>query len=171
MARFGAMLVTLVGGDKLTEAFARLGERVPRALGAGLYLEANNIMALAVEKAPLDLGTLRGSGYVTHPVVEGSKVSLEAGFGGPAEKYALRQHEELAWRHPDGGEAKYFEKAVNQRSGQFAENVGAFARAALESGDTTVTGGFPDDPSKAAKVSGEPRAKRARKGKRRKGGA
>lgn len=67
-----------------------------------------------MREAPVDEGTLRGSGRVE---VEdrGDTMSVEVSFSTP---YAARQHEEVTWNHPKGGKAKYLEdplKAMSQR--------------------------------------------------------
>lgn len=99
------------------------GKRGLKAAGAGLYAVGLNIMAEAVIKAPLDVGTLRGSGYVTLPEIQGRNVVAEMGFGGPAADYAVYQHENTALNHPDDGEAKYLEKAIDRQMSGTAQGV------------------------------------------------
>ena len=69
------------------------------AVGAGLYLVANNIMTEAKRIAPLDFGTLSRSGYVALPAWDGGRYGAEMGFGGFAEDYAVRQHEDPKLEH------------------------------------------------------------------------
>src|SRR5919109_4055816 len=59
---------------------------------------------------PRDEGHLARSGRVTGPHADGS-VGLE--FGGAAAPYALRQHEELTYRHTVG-EARYLIRALER---------------------------------------------------------
>lgn len=120
--------------EKLREA---LGERFEQAVGAGLYLAANNVMTDAKRRVPVDTGTLRGSGYVTLPeLVDGHPV-VEAGFGGPASDYAVVQHEATELHH-DVGEAKFLENAVNEAASRFARDVATIASAAVAGGSTAL---------------------------------
>ena len=126
------MTVELRGLDAALRRLSDLAEKAPDAVGAGLFLEANNIMADAKTRVPVDQGVLRASGYVAPPVMERGSPVVELGFGGPAASYAVRQHEDTSLRHPDGGEAKFLEKAADQARPGIAGRVAAFARAVLE---------------------------------------
>src|SRR4051794_8368267 len=77
---------------------------VPIALGVG----AEVLRAGAVERAPIDKGHLRGSAEVT---VDGAgfEAFARVRFPGP---YARRQHYELDWKHPRGGQALYLYTAL-----------------------------------------------------------
>lgn len=161
----GRSSVSVVGGAKLRRALRGLAHNASRALGAGLYLEGNNIMADAKERAPLDLGTLRGSGYVTTPHTSGHETTVELGFGGPAKDYAVVQHEELGFLHPEGGEAKYLERAVDARSANAARNIGAFAIAALKRGTFALPPSVHvTHPDNAPPAPETPRRKRRKRG-------
>jgi hypothetical protein len=59
---------------------------------------------------PKDEGTLAGSGRVTGP---GPDDVVRVSFGGAAAPYALRQHEDLSYRHPLG-EARYLVRAAER---------------------------------------------------------
>ena len=85
----------------------RRKESVLKAAEAGMYLAAQLVMTEAKQEAPLDLGTLQGSGYVTHPQRRGTRVSLELGFGGQAEDYALVQHE-VPMEHSEPGRKDHY---------------------------------------------------------------
>lgn len=85
----------------------RRKEAVLKAAEAGMYLAAQLVMTEAKQEAPLDLGTLQGSGYVTHPQRRGTRVTLELGFGGQAEDYALYQHE-VPMNHPEPGRKDHY---------------------------------------------------------------
>lgn len=60
-------------------------------------------------RAPIEFGVLRESARAI-PIKDGAEVS----FGGRASAYALRQHEDLTFRHPQGGEAKYLERPLQE---------------------------------------------------------
>jgi hypothetical protein len=83
----------------------RLIDRQTRA--AVGYLEAwmDDVLGEAQRIAPLDEGTLRGSAS-RETTRHGQHVEVVGYFSTP---YAARQHEELGWQHPKGGQAKYLE--------------------------------------------------------------
>jgi hypothetical protein len=66
---------------------------------------ALDLQGKAQQLAPVDTGDLRGSASSEVKTVSGGFVA-EVGFNEP---YALRQHEELGYNHPKGGQAKYLE--------------------------------------------------------------
>lgn len=67
------------------------------------------------EKAPIKDGHLRGSATVT-----AIRNGAEIGFN---EIYALKQHEELGYRHPQGGEAKYLERPLQQNTTRYVNLI------------------------------------------------
>jgi len=56
---------------------------------------------------PLEEGTLQRSGQTS---IDEANLTGTVSYGTP---YAVRQHEELTWRHAPGRQAKYLETAVN----------------------------------------------------------
>lgn len=69
-------------------------QAAPPALGAALFVEAEDIMGESKENfVPVDFGTLRSSGHVQPPVVDGTVVEVAMGYGGAAAKYAAAVHE------------------------------------------------------------------------------
>lgn len=115
----------------------RIKEAVKIAEEAGLKAlrtGAEAILTEAIDEAPIDTGTLRRSGTVTvGKKADGGQVyaAAEAGtemkdaFPGKVGKekavyvsfntpYARRQHEELGYYHPRGGNAKYLESPFNR---------------------------------------------------------
>lgn len=106
----------------------------------------------AQRRAPIDEGTLRGSAELAL-VVNGSTFSgsgmieqataaaLAASSGRRRVRitaelsfntvYAARQHEELDWNHPKGGEAKYLQKAIQENSGRLGSLIEAGQRAIM----------------------------------------
>ena len=81
----------------------------------GLFEAGNMIMTDAKRRVPVDLGNLKGSGYVTAPTATPGGTHVEVGFGGPAAGYAIYVHEDLSAHHPVG-EAKYLENAVEAKA-------------------------------------------------------
>lgn len=88
--------------DPIAEAIAaRVEAAATECLGrVGLDLQGR-----AQRDAPIEEGTLRGSGATTLERRSDGAVVVVS-FSTP---YAARQHEELTWRHPMGGRAKYLE--------------------------------------------------------------
>ena len=73
----------------------------------------------AKELAPLDTGDLRGSGE-GKVIKRGNKVRGEVSFNKP---YALKQHEELTYNHPRGGQAKYLEQPFRENQGRYKRYI------------------------------------------------
>lgn len=111
-------------------------------LARGLYAEANKIMAVSKrDYVPIDRGPLRASGTVFAPVKMGATgVSVTLGYGGAARAYAVVQHEDTSLSHPPKnprprtgthwsgrpGQAKYLERAVNERKELMFQNLAAY---------------------------------------------
>lgn len=116
---------------------------------AALYYEANVIMTESKKRCPRspDGGTLRASGHVQDPVVQGKRISVTMGYGGAASDYAVAVHEHLSehsppsWRHKEdidwtipGTGPKYLEgpikEAVPGLKGRIAQRL-AFTRGVV----------------------------------------
>jgi hypothetical protein len=78
----------------------------------GVAQQASALAPLGVDYGTHKAGTLKASAYIEGPLVGGSEVSAEIGFGGEAEAYALVQHERLDYAHPRGGQAKFLEQPL-----------------------------------------------------------
>ena len=113
-----------------------------KAAEKALYQAGSIIMTEAKQRAPVDVGTLRNSGYVTLPRRQGGDTFVEAGFGGAAKAYAVRQHEELAYRH-EVGEAKYLENAINAKEQEVRERIARLTDKALTTGRQPAGGSYP----------------------------
>lgn len=121
---------------RLTEAIAK----APALLAEGLYTQANLIMTEAKKRTPVGggeyspydkhPGTLRASGHVQAPLIYGTGVSVALGFGGAAQAYAHRQHEETGWRHVVG-QAKYLESAMMEAAPGLGNKLGAMLSGKL----------------------------------------
>lgn len=64
-------------------------------------------MAESNKIIPLEEGTLMRSGQTS---IDEANLTGTVSYGTP---YAVRQHEEMTWRHAPGRQAKYLETAVN----------------------------------------------------------
>jgi hypothetical protein len=88
------------GGDNLISGMRIVGETIMTDVKA----------SRPGSGVPVDTGALRASGRVSGPD-SGGTVTLS--FGGAAAPYALRQHEELNYRHPVG-EARYLIRGLER---------------------------------------------------------
>jgi hypothetical protein len=150
--RFGGTAVSgaFVGFTKLTglaetqEALRAFGERATHELAGALYRQGEAIMAESKLEVPVDTGVLRSTGHVAVPVITGTAVMVEMGYGGPATPYALRQHEELTWQHPSKerqrkskislgriGKAKYLEDPFRRHAARLDADMAADLRSRL----------------------------------------
>lgn len=70
----------------------------------------------SMDQTPVLTGTLKGTHFVAPAVISGSKVTIPLWVGGgPAKKYAVRQHEEINWKHKVGN-AKFLENALRSNA-------------------------------------------------------
>lgn len=89
----GSFTTTIEGLDGLAQRLRGLADRATRHVGAAAFRRGEMIMAESKPLVPVVTDTLRASGFVEHPVTAGDKISVELGYGGPAQNYALRVHE------------------------------------------------------------------------------
>lgn len=103
----------VIGGEEMVRRLYQLtGEAPLRAVAQGLVVGAERIIADAVDIVPWDEGILKGSAVVQPPEMFDDRVDVTLGFGGAASDYAIVQHENLDFNHPNGGQAKFLEKAT-----------------------------------------------------------
>lgn len=88
----------------------------------GLQLALEHILAESNKMVPLEEGTLERSGQV---VMDEAALKGAVSYGTP---YAVRQHEEMSWRHAPGRQAKYLETAVNASREECARIIQAELR-------------------------------------------
>ncbi|CAM5589203.1 hypothetical protein [Streptomyces purpurascens] len=91
----------------------------------GLYLGTEHVLGVSINRVPLDEGYLQSTG--TASVDEPSLTGMVS-FDGP---YAVRQHEELEWRHAPGRTAKYLENSLNESRQVVAAIIAAEIRRAM----------------------------------------
>lgn len=109
-------------GKSLERAFNALNEKMVNAFNQAMneYEHdavdmAGRIMNEAVRLAPLDTGALRASAFVYKPRKTRDGFYVPMGFTAP---YAFYQHERLDYAHRYG-EAKFLEKAIARKTGQW----------------------------------------------------
>jgi hypothetical protein len=99
--------------------------RRQRAAATGaLTTFANHVLGEAQRIAPLEEGTLAASGTVDVQHTPGG-AEATISFSTP---YAARQHEELAWQHRAGRQAKYLETPFKRE----LRRLGPLVKAAID---------------------------------------
>jgi hypothetical protein len=123
---------TVTGTDALRAALEQFGPGAQEVAQAAIYQEAEAIMADSKENyVPVDTGTLKNSGYVALLETENNLLSVEMGYGGAAEAYAVVQHERLEFNHPVGG-PKYLERPLLAAAGNLLQNLANRIKAAFQ---------------------------------------
>lgn len=97
------------------------------AMVAAVHAIGEDALGEAQRRAPMEEGTLRGSAEL-EVQDRGDRVEATISFN---TVYAARVHEETEWRHPRGGQAKYLESVLRERSGRYNQILAAAARRAL----------------------------------------
>lgn len=82
-------------------------KRGKRAAARGLEMAAEYVLGESNKIVPLDDGVLERSGKTA---VDEATLNVVITYDTP---YAVRQHEELTWKHAPGRQAKYLETAIN----------------------------------------------------------
>jgi hypothetical protein len=99
------------------------GDRARRGGEVGLQLAAEHLLQVANTRVPVEEGTLERSGRATSD-------GLTAGVSYDT-VYAVRQHEELTWRHSGGRTAKYLEAPMAEEADVMQAILAAQIRRAL----------------------------------------
>lgn len=107
--------------DRIVAAAYRRGLEALRVI-------ADDLQGEAARRAPVEEGTLRGSGEVEIRELPGRRAEAIVSFSTP---YAARQHEETSWAHPRGGQAKYLEGPLLERAGRYRGILAAAIRKAF----------------------------------------
>lgn len=119
----------------------RMGKRSGPAVIRFLTKEANIIITISKRNhVPVDLGTLRSSGFVHSVKRKGPAYEVTMGFGGAAAAYAMAIHEVHSeydpptWKgvdvkfKPSGRGRKYLEKPLRERSGDMNDRLATYMR-------------------------------------------
>lgn len=85
--------VELIGSGKMVEVLMRAGVGAGPALARGLYEEGQLAFRDSQKQVPYRFGTLKDSGRLEEPVMQGDGVEVVISYGGDARKYAAAVHE------------------------------------------------------------------------------
>lgn len=102
-------------GDKIAAAVRKATHQAAR-------LSGEHLRTTAVNRTPVETGTLRNSAKVSG---DGGRVAVS--YNTP---YARKQHEELGYRHKDG-QAKYLESATVSERGKIRQIIAQQIKGAL----------------------------------------
>lgn len=91
----------------------------------GLALAAQEVLGRSNQKVPIEEGTLQRSGKAS---VSDDGTRAAVSYDTP---YAVRQHEDLTYRHDKGRTAKYLENALNESRETILQLVAQGIRAKL----------------------------------------
>lgn len=138
----------LEGLDKVTRELNNRLKKVKTATVKGIADITLDCLGKSVQRAPVELGDLRGSG---HADINGKKIatgntdgSISSGSPGESSNskiegvvgftapYALKQHEELDYVHLKGGEAKYLEKTLAENTEKYVNHLANGVKKAIE---------------------------------------
>lgn len=113
-----------ISGDKeMAAKVEKLMKELPQKIAQSLYKRAEFIMTRSKnEFVPVDLGTLKGTGHVSAPMIKGDNISVELAYGGPAAPYALIQHETREFVHTVG-QWKYLETPMKEAAATLASLI------------------------------------------------
>jgi len=93
----------------------------------GLRAAAEHVLGVSRKRVPLEEGTLERSGVAS---VDEASLTAAVSYDTP---YAVRQHEELTWRHDAGRTAKYLERPMAEERGTALDLIATEVRKALGS--------------------------------------
>jgi hypothetical protein len=107
--------------------FAGIGAQIAAAAERAALLGAQHVLAESTKVVPIEEGTLSRSGTATAET-QGTAAVGAISYDGP---YAVRQHEELGYRHDQGRQAKYLEGPLTASAQVVAQIAATEARKAL----------------------------------------
>jgi hypothetical protein len=123
--------VEITGLDQLARNLAAQNELAIKDLAGAMYREAQALIAEAKVITPWKFGTLRSSGYVELPDIQGNQIIVTAGFGGAAQAYAIYVHEDPAAHHAPPTQYKFLEEPFNRRQPGLLDRITADLKARL----------------------------------------
>jgi hypothetical protein len=124
----GGFKIEVDGADELAKLLQNLPDEAIEATRKELQRACADLKGKAQNLAPVDTGDLRGSAFYETEAKDGG---LEATIGFTA-PYATRQHEEVGYNHPHGGQAKYLEEPFKQNVGKYTDKIGEAIKRAVE---------------------------------------
>lgn len=126
-----AFNINLMGADAMIRLLSKAPAQALQYTETALFEEALEIIAEGQNYlTPVEHGTLAGSGTVLPPALNGNRISVTLGYGGPASAYAMYVHELLEspsgkpinWTKAGSG-AKYLENPTRKAIPQIEHRI------------------------------------------------
>ena len=117
------MNFSVTGIDKLNKALKQIPAGSEESVKKSLKEISLDLQGESQRRAPVDTGDLRGSAYTKQ-----DGLTAEVGFSSP---YAVRQHENMQYKHKRGGEAKYLENPFKERRDRYLKDIGDAVKKAV----------------------------------------
>ena len=144
MASDDFMDVKVTGIDVIRKRLDYFCTRFPNQVAAALKQEAELTMTESKGEVPVDTGSLRNSGFVDEPKIDGNQISVKIGYGGVATKvnpktgevtttYAVIVHEDTTMNHTVGN-AKFLENPIKRRRERLMANINMRVKRMLMQG-------------------------------------
>jgi hypothetical protein len=115
--------VALHGGNALRKQMRLLRDGGRMAIARGIYEVAHEIMGESKGIVPYEHGHLQETGDVGMPETVAGRIQVTMGYGGVAVDYAIRQHENMEYKHAPGKQAKYLENPTMRRKGEIPKRI------------------------------------------------
>lgn len=126
--------------QRIQNMFDKMKSNVKATTTQAMADVALDCLGKSVERAPVEFGDLRGSGFaeVNETTIamgnkdggvddlgvpgedQGDTIQAAVGFTAP---YAFNQHEHTEYEHPMGGQAKYLESVVVENSNRWGKHL------------------------------------------------
>lgn len=111
----------IAGVKEARAKLARIARRFPEKTKRALVMFGEKVMTRSKDEfVPVRDGILKNSGHVRPH--KGKKIGIDLVYGGPAESYALVQHENMEFQHKVGG-PKYLERPLLEALPTFEEDM------------------------------------------------
>jgi len=122
------MNIKIEGMTELSAVLKSIPEKAKEAAVKQLKIDMLDLQGKARDKAPVLTGDLKGSAD------SGASAAVTGveGFVSFDTPYATRQHEDMDYKHPNGGQAKYLEQPLKENIGTYAENMGKAIKEAVD---------------------------------------
>jgi hypothetical protein len=118
----GILSFRMKGVKEAIRKTKRLAPAMGKAARVGVKKWAEGTMTESKKECPVMDGVLVNSGTVT---MHDKDIHATLSYGGPAEAYAVVQHERLDFKHARGKKAKYLEDPVMRRASKLLPMVQA----------------------------------------------
>jgi len=121
------MIITIEGEDRLEAILAKIPAEARNAAASELQVLLAWLQNSAMDLCPVKSGDLKGS--ADSDAQGGDVIEGFVSFDTP---YATRQHEEMSYNHPNGGQAKYLQQPFEENIDSYIEAMGKYIGEAVD---------------------------------------